>query len=111
MLAAIVREAQAAGVRCEWEKANDLLLMLESALAVARDPGSGGVYHLTQKDLDSVHAVMDAVMPDDQARAPVGSAHELIMRRLLHGGELALIHTKAGGEIKYCAVALELESV
>lgn len=103
----IAAEARDARVPCGPEKAERLIDVLEIALGQLR--AHGGVYHVTTEQLDDVHAVMDVVIPDDRVVPPADSAQESINLLLLEPGEVALVHTKAGGRNEYCAVELRVE--
>jgi hypothetical protein len=108
LYSAIIREAMAAGITCSWERAADLVLLLNQVLEVFRSEPDFDVYLLDDEDMAAFHDVMIVVMPDDQDQPPDGSAHDLIHQYLLQDGELALVLTKdMDGPVDY-AVALEL---
>jgi hypothetical protein len=103
-LDAIVAEAG-----CSRSQAKRLLCFLEEACRAMRKHGTRR-FHLRQEHIDSIHDVLEVVMPDDTAPSE-GSAHEKIDKFVLVGSELTLRHTKAGGQAIDCAVVLHKTSL
>jgi len=101
VLDAIRREAG-----CTREKAGQLLSFLASALDCLRRTGKS-IYHLNSVQINDLHDVYSAVMPDNSVAAP-GSAHAKVQQFLLHGDEVALTHRQRGTEVRNCTVELDL---
>jgi hypothetical protein len=110
VLDVIIIEAAALGVDCNEVTAARVYDMLYRAVKQIRTGRYHGVYHLSDHDLCQVHDVIDVIMVDDETKPQDGTAHDVIHHHFLHPGEFALVHTKTGPNLEYCAVALELRS-
>ncbi len=101
---------------CSAEAAKGLVGMLHDTVERLRSWKKDGepgqlFWHLSQSDLDRHHALLEVVMPDDAVNPRAGSAHELIHGLLLERDEFALVHTKRGKRVVFCAVGLALRIV
>ena len=108
---AIREDARAAGVWCSPRQAGEFVALLHRAVTHIRE--GGGVYHVTQHELNRLHNIMDVVMPDDVTDPAPDSAHDRINRYLIRGREFAIVHTRTGESrrAQYCAIAIAMRRI
>jgi hypothetical protein len=113
MATAVMREMQAAGQPCTPAEAATFVGWLDQVLTTVRQRRGRkpGQYFLTEAEIDSVHRVLDIVIPDDKAPAD-GSAHALLNRGLLRDGEVSISHSKARRFHQvYCTVTVDVLAI
>jgi len=106
----IMDESHAEGVSCDHDTAQRVYGLMYRALKHIRKGGGDVLYHLDDREIADLHTVLDAVMPDEVVNPVAGSAHDAIHRHFLNGDEFALVHTKDGERLEFCAVALEMRT-
>jgi hypothetical protein len=70
-----------------------------------------GPYHLTNKEINDLHPLLEVLVPDEVTVPAEGSVHDLLHKHFLRGDEFAIVHTKAGERLEYCAIAIELTQI
>jgi hypothetical protein len=106
-------EAIAAGVSCSRSKADRLLRMLFKAAARVRSSSYQEMYLVSDDEIEDLHILMLAVMPDDVENPPAGTAADLINRFLIRDHEFAVVHTtyRNGRQVRYCAVNVAVHNI
>lgn len=109
-VAKVREEAKSNGVKCSHGRARRTVEVLRRAVHFARRNDYKQVYILTRDELNTVHPVLDAIMPDVARDALVvptpGSAWATAQDYLLEDGEFGIIHTRDGANA--CVIAVQV---
>lgn len=106
---AVRDELTGQGIRCDEQRAQDLVAMLERAAYLVRKKKYRRAYRLDEAELMRLHPMLEHIMPDDVSTPDPGSAHDVFQRYFLRNNEYALVHTREGHRM--CVIAIALQAV